>query len=95
MILQDDGPHEAQDDGRLSIDDVGDVDVDQFDLKAQRGDFPPIFFPRAQRSTIGFDVYRFVSEERQAFLDVDPVPERSPSSLPTLTKPVDAVGICI
>lgn len=36
MILKDDRPYEAQDDGRLSIDDVRNVDVDQFDLRSNK-----------------------------------------------------------
>lgn len=34
MVLQDDGPDEAQDDRWFSIHDVRNVDVDQFDLKS-------------------------------------------------------------
>lgn len=33
MILQNDGPYEAQDDGRFTIDNVRNVYVDQFDLQ--------------------------------------------------------------
>lgn len=32
MILQNDCPYEAQDDGRFPINDIRNVDVDEFDL---------------------------------------------------------------
>lgn len=36
MILEDDCPYEAQDDGRLAIDDVRNVYVDQFNLRSNK-----------------------------------------------------------
>lgn len=36
VILEDDCPYEAQDDGRLAIDDVRNVYVDQFNLGSNR-----------------------------------------------------------
>lgn len=36
MILQNDRPYEAQDDGRFTIDNVRNVYVDQFDLQRKR-----------------------------------------------------------
>lgn len=36
MILEDDCPYEAQNDGRLAIDDVRNVYVDQFNLRSNK-----------------------------------------------------------
>lgn len=36
MILEDDGPYEAQDDGGFTIHDVRNVYVDQFDLRTNK-----------------------------------------------------------
>ena len=36
MILQDDGPYEAQDDGRFTIHNIRNVNVDEFDLRRKQ-----------------------------------------------------------